>query len=60
MANLAGSAAVVSSAKIERSYDLRILISVAILIAGGLVALFAITATPAIDPIELGNMTFFP
>ncbi len=60
MANGLRSATVVSSAKIERAYDLRILVSVGIVVVAILVALFAIAVTPPIDPIELGNMSVFP
>ena len=60
MASGLRSATVVSSAKIARSYDWRILVSAGIVVVGILVALFAIGATPPIDPSELGNMSVFP
>jgi hypothetical protein len=60
MANGLRSAAAGWSTKVERPYDSQILLSVGIVIVGILVALIAITATPSIDPIALGNMSVFP
>ncbi len=60
MANGLRSATVVSSAKIARSYDWRIPVSVGIVVIGIIVAWFAIGATPPIDPSDLGNMSVFP
>jgi hypothetical protein len=60
MANVLRSATIAASRKPQQSCDVRILLSVGIVVIGILVALFAITATPPINPSEIGNMSVFP
>jgi hypothetical protein len=60
MANGLRSATVVSSAKIARSHDRQIPVSVGIVIIGILVALLAIASTPPIDLSQIGDMSIFP
>jgi hypothetical protein len=60
MANGVRSATVISSVKSTRSYDVRILVSVAIVVVGVFVALFALAVSVPVDPSQIGNMSVFP
>ena len=60
MTNALRSATIVASRKPQQSADWRVLLSVGIVVIAILVALFAITATPSINPSEIGLMSVFP